>query len=441
MVERFTRPTVVICGSHDPEIDAISLEVNASGQYQATAVRSSDAAALGGLLEQAACVYVLLGWTKEAVDAFTDPLARRPESPLIWIGGDIDARARPTVWIPAPPSVPLLLTLIRQLTPSVEPRRMWRRKSDVIIGVSTATQALLHDLSRVATTSAPVLITGETGTGKELVARALHTSGPRSEHPMVVVNSAAIPATLFEAELFGYNRGAFTGAVAVRPGLFETAHLGTLFLDEIGELPLSLQAKLLRILETGEVSRLGSNDTRKVDVRVVAATNRSLKEEVSERRFRDDLYYRLCVCSIHLPPLRERAEDIPHLVAHHLVMLAHREKRPVPTLTRAALEKLIAYHWPGNIRELIGTLQRALLHCGNDGAIASEHIDLPSHDSAITTYADAKREFERAYYSRLMRIASGNVSMVAKLAQKTRKEIYDALSRLRLEADHFRLEP
>jgi DNA-binding NtrC family response regulator len=319
------------------------------------------------------------------------------------------------------------------------PSRSWRRKSDMIIGVSAAVRALLAALDRLAASVAPVLITGESGTGKELVARALHYSGIRASAPFVPINCAAIPEPLFEAELFGYQRGAFTGAVASRPGAFEAADGGTLFLDEIGEMHVPLQAKLLRVLETGEVPRLGSNERRRSNVRVVAATNRNLQAEVRAGRFREDLFYRVSVYPVAIPPLRDRPEDIPPLVAHHLEEIARRERRPVPRLTHAALERLLAHRWPGNVRELINALERAILLAEQD-VIDLEHVALP-HNSApplIVPYREAKEQFEHEYYSRLLRTCAGNISLIAKLAQKTRKEVYDALKKLGLEPGEYR---
>jgi two-component system response regulator GlrR len=319
------------------------------------------------------------------------------------------------------------------------PSRSWRRKSDMIIGVSGAITRLLSSLDRLAPSVAPALITGESGTGKELVARALHYSGPRSGAPFVALNCGAIPESLFEAELFGHQRGAFTGATSARPGAYEAADGGTLFLDEIGEMPLSLQVKLLRVLETGEVARLGSNERRRFNVRLVTATNRTLEDEVRAGRFREDLFYRVSVCPVHISPLRDRPEDIPPLVTHHLEQIARREGRAAPRLTNPALEKLLSHRWPGNVRQLINVLERAVL-LAERGAIDAEHLALPQERSAplIVPYREAKEQFEQNYYALLLRTAGGNVSLASKLAQKTRKEVYDALKRLGLDAGEYR---
>src|SRR6185295_1107343 len=225
------------------------------------------------------------------------------------------------------------------LPPPSSASGLWRRKSDMIIGRSPGIMRVLEALERISASAAAVSITGESGTGKELVARALHYSSPRATAPFIALNCAAIPEQLFEAELFGYVRGAFTGAVATRIGAFEGAHNGTLFLDEIGELPLSLQPKLLRVLERGDVTKLGSNEPRHVSVRVVTATNRELDEEVKANRFRQDLFYRLNVFTVAIPPLRTRTEDVAPLVSHYLSIIAAREQRTsIPRLSPDALE-------------------------------------------------------------------------------------------------------
>jgi DNA-binding NtrC family response regulator len=230
-----------------------------------------------------------------------------------------------------------------------------------LLGSSPGMAQLLDAIQRVAPTHATVLISGETGTGKELVARAIHARSSRSNGPFVALNCAAMPENLLESELFGHEKGAFTGADRARPGLFETAHGGTLFLDEAGEMPPSLQAKLLRVLVDGEVLRVGSRSTRKVDVRVLAATHRNLEERVQEGHFREDLYYRLAVFPLRVPPLRERLEDLPQLVAHFLVKAAQDMGLPPRRLGEGALERLSAYPFPGNVRELKNLLERACI--------------------------------------------------------------------------------
>jgi len=230
-----------------------------------------------------------------------------------------------------------------------------------LLGRSSAMRALLGQLEQVAATRSTVLLMGESGTGKELAARALHYNSDRAERPFVIIDCAAIPETLQESELFGHTRGAFTGAVAAKRGLFEEAHGGTLFLDEVGDLSAATQAKLLRVLQEGTIRRLGDTRTIQVDVRIIAATNRDLPAEVRAGRFREDLFFRLDVLPLRLPPLRERPEDIPLLTEHFLRRFAAETGRPVRQIAPPALDCLMAYRWPGNVRELEHAIERAVL--------------------------------------------------------------------------------
>jgi len=235
------------------------------------------------------------------------------------------------------------------------------RRFEQIIGASPALEAVLQQVECVAPTDSTVLIEGETGTGKELIARAVHNISPRYGRPFIKLNCAAIPFDLLESELFGHEKGAFTGAVAQRSGRFEMADKGTFFLDEVGDIPLGLQPKLLRVLQEQEVERLGSTRTFRVDVRLVAATNRDLAEMVEANEFRADLYYRLNVFPVHLPPLRERREDIPLLVRHFVQYFAWRMNRMIDTVPSETMQALTQYNWPGNIRELQNLIERAVI--------------------------------------------------------------------------------
>jgi len=229
------------------------------------------------------------------------------------------------------------------------------------VGQSPALQNILRQIEMVAPTNAGVLITGESGTGKELIAHAMHTRSERKARRMIRVNCASIPRELYESEFFGHVKGAFTGAVKDRAGRFELAHEGTLFLDEVGEIPLELQSKLLRVLQEGTFERVGDERTRNTDVRIIAATNRDLKREVEEGRFREDLYYRLNVFPIEVPPLRKRREDIPLLAAHFLELTAKKLNHPQPKLSQASMNQLQTYEWPGNVRELQNVIERAII--------------------------------------------------------------------------------
>ncbi|MCC7380448.1 MAG: sigma-54-dependent Fis family transcriptional regulator [Deltaproteobacteria bacterium] len=232
---------------------------------------------------------------------------------------------------------------------------------DEMLGRAPVMQALLEQIDRVAASEGRVLITGENGTGKELIARAIHRASNRRDRPFVSLNCAAVPAELIESELFGHERGAFTGAVKQKIGKFERANRGTLFLDEVGDMPAAMQAKLLRVLQTGELERVGGNDTIRVDVRVLAATNKDLRAEISAGRFREDLYYRLAVVPLHAPPLRDRKSDIPVLVERFLIEAGARNHRRPPRLTDRAMALLASYDYPGNVRELRNLTERIVI--------------------------------------------------------------------------------
>jgi len=277
-----------------------------------------------------------------------------------------------------------------------------------IVGDSRALHAALERLQEVAAGDTTVLLLGETGTGKELFARALHARSPRRPFPMISVNCAALPPTLIESELFGHERGAFTGAMTQRQGRFELAHRGTLFLDEIGDLPLDLQAKLLRVLQEGEFERLGASHSRKVDVRIVAATHRDLDEEVREARFREDLYYRLNVFAIRLPPLRERRSDIPALVWFLIRKRQAEMHRWIKRIPDEILERLQQHSWPGNIRELENVVERALIHSTGDTLLLfDDDIQSPSDDSPSDTTLES---VERSHIEEILRECGGRIN-------------------------------
>ena len=277
-----------------------------------------------------------------------------------------------------------------------------------IIGQSSAVKQLLQQVELVAPTAASVLITGESGTGKELVARAIHERGDRSERPLIRVNCAAIPAELFESEFFGHVKGSFTGAVKDRAGRFELADGGSIFLDEVGEIPIALQSKLLRVLQEGQYERVGDERTRKVDVRLIAATNRNLQEEVAAGNFREDLYFRLNVFPVHVVPLRERVDDIPLLTQHFLGTLSRKLNMPEPGLTHGSVKQLQSYPWKGNIRELQNVIERAII-LSQGGSL---QFDLPGNEvspAVINNIAadsgDEAKEADTVPYTEVERIA------------------------------------
>jgi formate hydrogenlyase transcriptional activator len=265
-----------------------------------------------------------------------------------------------------------------------------------IVGGSSGLRKVMQQVQLVAPTDATVLITGESGTGKELVARAIHEQSARRERPLIKLNCSAVPEGLFESEFFGHVKGAFTGALKDKPGRFELADGGTLFLDEIGEVPLAMQAKLLRVLQEQELERVGDTRTRKVNARVIAASNRNLKKEVDEGRFRQDLFYRLSVFPIEVPPLRERREDIAPLAAHFIRRSARRMNRPEPQISKTALDQLATYHWPGNVRELQNTVERAII-LWLEGPLT---FDLPASPARQNTGEQAKLAARAALLTR-----------------------------------------
>jgi DNA-binding NtrC family response regulator len=248
---------------------------------------------------------------------------------------------------------------------------------NLLVGSSTAMREVVEVIRLVGNRRSTVLITGETGTGKEVAARALHRSSNRSATRMVAINCAALPDHLLEAELFGHTKGAFTGAVNARVGLFEQAHRGTIFLDEIGEMPLQLQSKLLRVLQEREIQRIGSSETIPVDVRVIAASNQSLVKAVAQKRFREDLYYRLNVVALRMPALRERLSDIPELAAHFLRKIAEQESAAPKQIDPSAIETLMRYSWPGNVRQLEHALESAVALSGARSVLYAKDFDLP----------------------------------------------------------------
>lgn len=269
---------------------------------------------------------------------------------------------------------------------------------DTIIGNSGPQLKLLHNIERVSKTDATVLITGETGTGKELIARAIHAGSHRKIRPLIKINCAALPANLIESELFGHEKGAFTGAVARKKGRFELADGGTLFLDEIGDVPLESQAKLLRALQEQEFERLGSNQTIKVDVRVIAATNRILQDSIAVGQFREDLFYRLNVFPLHSPPLRKRKRDIVTLARHFLLKYSVKIGKPVNKINEPVMSRLLAYSWPGNVRELENIIERGIILSQGESLQLDEAFDLntQAEHSRQKTLSEVEQEMIQA---------------------------------------------
>jgi two-component system response regulator GlrR len=308
-----------------------------------------------------------------------------------------------------------------------------------IAGASPGIRQVLSQIEMVASTDYPVLIQGESGTGKELVARAIHSRSGRARKRFVIVNCGAIPETLFETELFGHVRGAFTGAVGERRGLFEEADGGTLFLDEIGDMTQPPQVKLLRAIQEGEVRRLGDNRSTKVDVRLICATHRDLKDMVSRGTFREDLFYRISVFPVRIPPLRDRKEDIVLLADRFLARAAAETGKPLTGFTKTAIDRLLAYPWPGNVRELENKVRQAAI-LARQGDIGPEllPLDQGSFASDDASFREAKGKFERDYVIRLLRKNRGNVAAAAREAGKYRAEFYDLMKKHEISPEDYR---
>ena len=313
----------------------------------------------------------------------------------------------------------------------------WRR----LITRSSRMHEVLSQAERVARSDASVLIQSESGTGKELLARLIHEGSPRAEAPFMALNCSAVPESLLESELFGHSKVAFTGASRDHPGLFQSASGGTVFLDEVGDMPIGFQAKLLRVLQEKEVRPVGATRSVKVDVRVIAATHQNLLEAVAERRFREDLYYRLNVVELELPPLRERPEDIPLLAAHFLQEVAgdadgeERGRQFSPD----AMDQLVRAPWPGNVRQLRNVVE----HC----SVLSHTTIIPAalvaralreQPGQVESFAEARERFERDYLLQVLQITEGNVTQAAHLAKRNRTEFYKLLRRHHLDPEHFR---
>ncbi len=308
-----------------------------------------------------------------------------------------------------------------------------------IVTASPLMGALLDEVALVGASQANVLIQGESGTGKEMLARAVHEASTRRDGPFVAINCAAIPEALLESELFGHVKGAFTGADTARKGLFQSAHGGTVFLDEIGDMPLPLQAKLLRVLQEREVRPLGGQQPVAVDVRIVSATHRDLEALIATQSFREDLYYRLNVVNLHIPPLRERREDIAALAQHFVALLSAKHGRHVVGFAPEAMESLMRFDWPGNVRQLMNVVEQCCALCTTvriPAALVARA--LRNKPVEILSYADAKDRFERDYLIQLMKITAGQVAEAARLAQRNRTEFYRLLQKHGLSAALFK---
>ena len=309
-------------------------------------------------------------------------------------------------------------------------------------GIITRNQSMkeiLNQAKMVAATDARVLINGESGTGKELLAQAIHNASPRANKPFVAINCSAMAENLLESELFGHEKGAFTGATRAHKGLFQAAEGGSLLLDEIGDMPMRLQVKLLRVLQENQVRPVGSTEAIDVDVRVISATHRDLQDLMGEDKFREDLYYRLNVVNIKIPPLDERREDIPLLVAHFLSQIAREAEQERKVYAPEAVEMLVMAEWPGNIRQLYNVVRQNVA-LSRSPVISAELVQqsLGEHAGKLLSFSDARDEFTRNYLSQILQITQGNVSQAARLAKRNRTDFYKLLSRHDLNPDQFK---
>jgi two-component system response regulator GlrR len=332
-----------------------------------------------------------------------------------------------------------LSTEVKQL------RRLVRQRYgfDNIIGKSTAIQQVLEQVSQAAHTDSSVYIEGNSGTGKELIAKTLHLASGRASGPFVAINCAAIPETLLESELFGYQKGAFTGAARTKKGLLTEADHGTFFLDEISEMSPSMQVKMLRALEERSFFPVGAGETVQVNIRIIAASNKPLEEEIKKGTFREDLFYRIHDIPIKLPSLKERKEDIPLLANHFLEKYSREMERPMNGFTPAALKKMLAYDWPGNVRELENTIECAVAMSDQAQIDVDVFLRNPRHtgaDESLQSFKTAREAFERRYLVQLLELTLGNISQAAKLAGKYRADLYALLKKYDIDPIDYRTE-
>ncbi|MBT8108196.1 MAG: sigma 54-interacting transcriptional regulator [Gammaproteobacteria bacterium] len=311
--------------------------------------------------------------------------------------------------------------------------------ASAIITRNSAMKEILQQAKMVAATDARVLINGESGTGKELLAQAIHNASERHNKPFTAINCSAMAENLLESELFGHEKGAFTGATRAHEGLFQATEGGTLLLDEIGDMPMRLQVKLLRVLQENQVRPVGSTEAKHIDVRVISATHRDLQEFMTQGRFREDLYYRLNVVGIRLPTLDERREDIPLLVAHFLQQIAHEADQERKVYAPEAVEMLVTAEWPGNIRQLYNIVRQNVA-LSRSPVISGELVQqsLGEHAGKLMSFSDAREEFTRNYLSQILQITMGNVSQAARLAKRNRTDFYKLLARHDLNPDAFK---
>jgi two-component system, NtrC family, response regulator GlrR len=452
-------------------IELVTTKLRSAHYEVATALKEEDAlqAAKDDVFDL--CIVDLKLAGRNGISLMTSLHSVNPEMPVIILTGHASVESAVEAmkkgaygYLTKPFNTPELLLQIER---ALENRRLnseIQRLKDLleerydftnIIAKSESMRHVLNVVSRIAGTESTVYLHGESGTGKEIIAKAIHLASKRKNKPFVAINCAALPATLLESELFGHEKGAFTGANRSTKGLLSQANEGTVFMDEIGDMPLSLQAKLLRVLQEREFYPVGSEKAVQVDVRIITATNKDLKGEVKEGTFREDLFYRLHVIPIHLPPLRERKEDIPHLANHFLKIISEQMKKEVKGITPQAMQKLMLHDWPGNVRELENTLEYAVamtpldmvtddfvLQSKQAAPQTSQQDSGPQMDIAlkgpVRSYKEARYQFERDYLMRLLELCGGKASEAAKLAGKCRTDFYELLRKHEIKIENFK---
>jgi two-component system response regulator GlrR len=440
-------PKVLLVDDDKDLLQLIAMRLSAAG-YDVTAVESGEAALASLAVARPQTVITDLRMHGMDGMALFDAIHRdSPSLPVVILTAHgtipeaVSATRRGVFSFLTKPFEPKVLLdtvaeAMRLSSPPAGERESWRAE---IMTRSSAMEDLLAQARRVAASDASVCIFGQSGTGKELLARAIHKAGSRREAPFIAVNCGAIPEGLLESELFGHKKGSFTGAVADRRGLFQAATGGTLFLDEVGDMPLSLQVKLLRALEERKIRPVGSHESHDVDVRVISATHRKLEERIASGEFREDLYYRLNVVKLYIPSLAERREDIPLIANHALTRLAERYRRGRLQFSPEAMEVLVSAPWPGNVRQLLNVVEQAVALAATEvipESLVRQALDVA--DTALTPLDEARKAFERDYLVRILKITGGNVTKAARLAGRNRTEFYRLLERHSLEPGMFK---
>jgi two-component system response regulator GlrR len=440
-------PKVLLVDDDKDLLQLIAMRLSAAG-YEVTAVESGEAALASLAVARPQTVITDLRMHGMDGMALFDAIHRdSPSLPVVILTAHgtipeaVSATRRGVFSFLTKPFEPKVLLdtvaeAMRLSSPPAGERESWRAE---IMTRSSAMEDLLAQARRVAASDASVCIFGQSGTGKELLARAIHKAGSRREAPFVAVNCGAIPEGLLESELFGHKKGSFTGAVADRRGLFQAATGGTLFLDEVGDMPLSLQVKLLRALEERKIRPVGSHESHDIDVRVISATHRKLEERIASGEFREDLYYRLNVVKLYIPSLAERREDIPLIANHALTRLAERYRRGRLQFSPEAMEVLVSAPWPGNVRQLLNVVEQAVALAATEvipESLVRQALDVA--DTALTPLDEARKAFERDYLVRILKITGGNVTKAARLAGRNRTEFYRLLERHSLEPGMFK---